>query len=75
MKGISWTDLDAEEQRAIAVLGAGLCIELFDPVALQKLKRLGPAVGPHLTVAAHECPSCQPVDYNQDLQFRGWSAT
>jgi hypothetical protein len=51
MKGISWTDLDAEEQRAIAVLGAGLSIELCDPVAL---KRLGLIVGSHLTVAAHE---------------------
>ena len=54
MKGISWTDLDAEEHRAIAVLGAGLSIELCDPVALLKVKRLGLIVGSHLTVAAHE---------------------
>lgn len=54
MEGISWTELDAEEQRAIAILGAGLSIELCDPVALMKLKRLGLIVGSHLTVAAHD---------------------
>jgi hypothetical protein len=35
-------------------LGAGLSIELCDPVALLNLKRLGLIVGSHLTVAAHE---------------------
>jgi hypothetical protein len=54
MEGISWADLDAEEQRAIAVLGAGLCIELCDPIALLKLKWLGLMVGSHLTAAAHD---------------------
>lgn len=54
MEGISWTELDAEEQRAIAILGAGLSIELCDPVALIKLKRLRLIVGSHLTVAAHD---------------------
>ena len=54
MEGISWADLDVEEQRAIAILGAGLSIALCDPVALLKLKRLGLIVGSHLTAAAHE---------------------
>jgi len=54
MEGICWADLDAEEQRAIAILGAGLSIELCDPVALLKLKRRGLIVGSHLTAAAHE---------------------
>ena len=55
MKGIiRWTDLDAEEQRAIAILGAGLSIELCDPVALPRLRRLGLIAGTRLTAAAHE---------------------
>ncbi|OAF07055.1 hypothetical protein [Bradyrhizobium neotropicale] len=54
MEGISWADLDAEELRAIAILGAGLSIELCDPVALLNLKRLGLIVGSHLTAPAHE---------------------
>lgn len=49
-----WADLDAGEQRAVAILGAGLSIELCDPVALLKLKLLGLVVGSHLTAAAHE---------------------
>ncbi|MDA9440204.1 hypothetical protein XH98_13960 [Bradyrhizobium sp. CCBAU 51745] len=53
-EGISWTDLNAEEQRAIAILGAGLSIELCDAVALLKLRRLGLIVGSHLTATAHE---------------------
>lgn len=53
-EGISWTDLNAEEQRAIAILGAGLSIELCDPIALVKLERLGLIVGSHLTATAHE---------------------
>ncbi|WFU45600.1 hypothetical protein QA640_47270 (plasmid) [Bradyrhizobium sp. CB82] len=52
--GISWADLDADEQRAIAILGAGLSIELCDPVALLTLRRLGLIVGSHLTIAAHD---------------------
>lgn len=31
---ISWADLDSDERRAIAVLGAGLSVELCDPLAL-----------------------------------------
>ena len=54
MEGIAWADLDADEQRAIAILGAGLSIELCDPVALLTLRRLEMIVGSHLTAAAHE---------------------
>ncbi|MFK4723357.1 hypothetical protein ABIE89_004457 [Bradyrhizobium niftali] len=54
MEGILWTDLDADEQRALAILGAGLSIELCDPIALLTLRRLGLIVGSHLTAAAHE---------------------
>lgn len=54
MEGILWTDLDADEQRALATLGAGLSIELCDPVALLTFRRLGLIVGSHLTAAAHE---------------------
>ena len=54
MEGILWTDLDADEQRALAILGAGLSIELCDPVALLTLRRLGLIVGSHFTAAAHE---------------------
>ncbi|WP_368507470.1 hypothetical protein [Bradyrhizobium lupini] len=51
MDGISWADLDRDEQRAIAILGAGLSIELCEPLALLTLARLGLAIGSHLTVA------------------------
>lgn len=54
MEGITWADLDADEQRAIAVLGAGLSIELCEPLALLTLRRLGLIVGSHLTAAGHE---------------------
>jgi hypothetical protein len=50
---ISWADLDSDEQRTIAVLGAGLSIELCDPVALQRLRRLGLIIASHLTAAGH----------------------
>ncbi|MBP0110648.1 MULTISPECIES: hypothetical protein [Bradyrhizobium] len=50
---ISWADLDSDEQRTIAVLGAGLSIELCDPVALQTLRRLGLIIASHLTAAGH----------------------
>lgn len=41
MDGISWADLERDEQRAIAILGAGLSIELCSPLALLALGRLG----------------------------------
>lgn len=49
----SWADLDSDERYAIAVLGAGLSIELCDPLALLTLRRLGLIVGFHLTTAGH----------------------
>lgn len=51
MDGISWADLDRDEQRAIAILGAGLSIELCSPLALLTLARLGLTIGAHLTAA------------------------
>lgn len=54
MEDVSWADLDPDEQRAIAILGAGLSIELCAPLALLTLKRLGLVVGSHLTAAAHQ---------------------
>lgn len=51
---ILWADLDSDEQRTIAVLGAGLSIELCDPLALQTLRRLGLIIGCHLTTAGHD---------------------
>ncbi|UVO34499.1 hypothetical protein KUL72_23770 [Bradyrhizobium arachidis] len=50
---ISWADLDSDEQRTIAVLGAGLSVELCDPLALLTLRRLGLIVGFDLTAAGH----------------------
>ncbi|MEY9181663.1 hypothetical protein ABIG06_003344 [Bradyrhizobium sp. USDA 326] len=50
---ISWADLDSDEQRTIAILGAGLSIELCDPLALLTLRRLGLVIGSHLTAAGH----------------------
>jgi hypothetical protein len=41
MDGISWTDLDAEEQRVIAMLAEGFFAASCDPVALLTLKRIG----------------------------------
>lgn len=51
---ISWADLDNDERRAIAVLGAGLSIELCDPLALLTLRRVGLIVGFHLTTAGDD---------------------
>ena len=53
MDGISWADLDADEQRAIAILGAGLSIELCEPLALLTLRRLGLIIESRLTAAGH----------------------
>ncbi|BBO11149.1 MULTISPECIES: hypothetical protein [Bradyrhizobium] len=50
---ISWADLDSDQKRAIAILGAGLSIELCDPLALLTLRRLGLIIGSHLTVVGH----------------------
>lgn len=51
---ISWADLDSDEQRTIAILGAGLSIELCDPFALLTLRRLGLIIGSHLTAVGHK---------------------
>jgi len=54
MDGVSWTDLDPDEQRAIALLGAGVSVELCDRVALLTLARLGLVRGGQLTLAADQ---------------------
>jgi hypothetical protein len=41
MNSISWTDLTPAEQRAIAVLAAGISIELCDTAALITMRRAG----------------------------------
>ena len=54
MDGISWTDLDADEQRAIAMLAEGGSTDLCDPVALLTLRRIGLVRGSRLTPAAEQ---------------------
>jgi hypothetical protein len=54
MDGISWTDLDSDEQRVIAMLGPGVSAELCDPVALLTLTRLGLVRRLRLTPAADQ---------------------
>jgi hypothetical protein len=49
MDGLSWTDLDAGEQRAMAMLADGVSPELCDPVALLTLRRIGLVRGARLT--------------------------
>ena len=54
MDGISWTDLDPDEQRVVAMLGDGVSIEFCDPVALLTLKRIGLVKGSRLTPEAEQ---------------------
>jgi hypothetical protein len=54
MDGISWTDLDSDEQRAIATLAEEASSELCDPVALLTLRRIGLIKGSQLTSAAQQ---------------------
>ena len=54
MDGISWTDLDPDEQRTIAILGAEVSAELCDRIALLTLTRIGLVRGLRLTPAADE---------------------
>jgi hypothetical protein len=54
MDGVSWTDLDPDEQRVIALLGAGVSVELCDRVALLTLARLGLVRGGQLTPEADQ---------------------
>ena len=54
MDGILWTDLASDEQRAIAMLGAGVSVKLCDPVALLTLISIGLVRGSRLTPAAEQ---------------------
>ena len=54
MDGISWTDLDADEQRVTAMLAEGASTDLCDPVALLTLRRIGLVRGSRLTLAAEQ---------------------
>jgi hypothetical protein len=54
MDGISWTDLDTDEQRVIAMLRDGISAESCDPVALLSLKRIGLIKGSRLTPEAEK---------------------
>lgn len=51
MDDVSWTDLDSDEQHAIAMLGSGVAAEFCDPVALITLRRIGLVSGSQLTAA------------------------
>jgi hypothetical protein len=54
MDSISWTDLNPAEQRAIAVLAAGISIELCDTAALMTMRRAGLVRGCCLTSKAEK---------------------
>ena len=54
MNGISWTDLDTDEQRVIAMLRDGISAESCDPLALLSLKRIGLIKGSRLTPEAEK---------------------
>jgi hypothetical protein len=54
MDGISWTDLDEDEQSAIAMSVDGVSADLCDPVALLTLKRIGLIAGSQLTPVAEQ---------------------
>jgi hypothetical protein len=52
--GISWTDLDADEQRVIAMLADGISPEFCDAVALLTLKRIDLVKDSRLTPQARQ---------------------
>jgi hypothetical protein len=54
MDGISWTDLNLDEQRAIAMLADGLPADSCDPVAMLTLRRIGFIRGFRLTPAGEQ---------------------
>jgi hypothetical protein len=54
MDGLSWTDLDAGEQRAMAMLADGVSPELCDPVCLLTLRRIGLVRGARLTTSGEQ---------------------
>jgi hypothetical protein len=49
MNDVAWTDLTPAEQRAIAVLGSGMSVEICDAAALRTLRRDGLVRGSRLT--------------------------
>jgi hypothetical protein len=54
MDGISWNDLDSDEQRAIAMLADGVSADFCDPIALVTLARIGFIRGSRLTLAGEK---------------------
>jgi hypothetical protein len=54
MDGISWTDLDSDEQRVIAMLADGVSTDFCDPVALLTLRRIGLVSVSRLAPAAEQ---------------------
>jgi hypothetical protein len=54
LDGISWSDLNEDEQSAISMLAAGASAELCDPVALLTLTRIGLIRGLRLTSSAEQ---------------------
>jgi hypothetical protein len=54
MDGITWTDLDSDEQRAIAMLAEGVSSDFCDPIALLTLRRIGLVAGSRPTSAAEQ---------------------
>jgi hypothetical protein len=54
MDGLTWDDLDASEQRAIAMLADGVSTDFCDPVALLTLRRIGLVSVSRLTPAAEQ---------------------
>jgi hypothetical protein len=51
---IVWTDLNPEEQRAIAALGAGFSIQVCNKAALKSLRRAGLVRSRKLTPEAEQ---------------------
>jgi hypothetical protein len=49
MDGISWNDLDSDEQHAIAMLAEGVSTDFCDPIALLTLTRIEFIRGSRLT--------------------------
>jgi hypothetical protein len=70
MDGISWTDLDPDEQHVIAVLGAGISINICDPVALLTLRRIGLVTGSRLTVAGENLRKEALSHYQREATIR-----
>jgi hypothetical protein len=54
MDGITWADLDSDEQRAIAMLAEGIPTAFCDAIALLTLRRIGLVVGSRLTPVAEQ---------------------